>query len=104
MKRLPDFLKEYFLDVDIEKINLEKASFFVTERLLEYGDSREIRWVFKVYGKKIIKKVIMISINISPKTGNFWADMLNVPKSKVPSLKNGLPNWSDSTWSYQINN
>lgn len=39
-KKLPEFLREYFWDVDFEGIDLEKDRVYVLRRILEYGDER----------------------------------------------------------------
>ena len=38
MKRLPDFLKEYFREIDFDRLDPESRPDYILERLLEYGD------------------------------------------------------------------
>lgn len=100
MKKLPSFLKQYFWDVDFEKVNQDKSDTYITERLLEFGNIKAIRWLLKTYGKNLIKKVIMTRRGISPKTANFWGIMLNVPKSQILCFKKGFPNPPTRIWNY----
>ncbi len=102
MRKLPGFLKEYFWDVDFDKIDPNKSNIYIAEKLLEYGDMRSVKWLLKTYGQNLIKKVIMTRSNVSPKTANFWGDMLNVPKSQIPSLRNCFSNPLPSIWDYQL--
>ncbi|WP_428849310.1 DUF6922 domain-containing protein [Thermanaeromonas sp.] len=44
-------------------------SYFILERLLEYGDTRAVQWVLSQYGDEEIKRVIKTSPRLSPKAG-----------------------------------
>lgn len=87
MKRLPKFLKQYFWDVNFDDLNFEKSRTFMLECILERGNMKAVKWLFKYYSKKDIKKLILTSENLSPKTANFWALYLNINPKKVPSLQ-----------------
>ncbi len=91
MKKLPGFLKQYFWDVNFDKINPEKSSMFILERVLDKGDMKAIRWLFRKYNKQDVKQLLISSKNLSPLTSNFWADYFDFDKSKIPSLKNPSP-------------
>ena len=51
MNNLPLFLKKYFWDVDFLKLNRNSHSQFIIERVLEYGDERAVKWLFKYFKK-----------------------------------------------------
>lgn len=85
-KKLPESFRAYFWDVDFDAV--EKCDYiFIINRILDYGNTFDIRWLLKHYTKKNIKKVLHNSQNLSRKTANFWADLLDIDKSKVPALK-----------------
>lgn len=87
MQKLPGFLKQYFWDVDFGGLNLEKSRTFILKRVLEVGDIKAVKEIMRYYSKKDIKKLILTSDDLSPKTANFWALYLGIDSKKVPSLK-----------------
>ena len=76
--KLPSFLRKYFWDVDFNNTDLKGNSFFVINRLLEYGDLKAISWLFKHAKRKQIEQVIKKSRELSPKTLNFWCLFFNL--------------------------
>ena len=84
---LPEFLKLYFWDVNFEELRVKKHAFFVIKRVLDKGNLGDIRWLVKTYGKDAIKKVVMETKDLARPTGNFWADMLDLDKSKLLCLQ-----------------
>lgn len=91
MKKLPHFLKQYFWDVNFEKIELETSKTFILKRVLDRGNDKALRWLFKQYSKEDVKQLLLTHKDLSPLTSNFWADYLNIDKGKIPSLKNPSP-------------
>ena len=89
--KLPAFLKQYFWDVDFDQLNPEKSKMFIIKRVLDRGDVRVIKWLFKQYSKEDVSQLLLTSKDLSPLTSNFWADYLNIDKGKIPSLKNPSP-------------
>jgi len=85
--RLPDFLRSYFWDVSFEELEIKKHAFFVIKRVLDRGNLRDVHWLVKTYGKDAIKEVVMGTKDLARPTGNFWADMLGLDKSKIPCLQ-----------------
>ncbi len=91
MKKLPGFLKQYFWDVDFNKIELETSKIFILKRVLDRGNDHALEWLFKHYTKKDIEQLLLSCKDLSPLTSNFWADYFDFDKSKIPSLKNPSP-------------
>ncbi len=87
MKKLPSFLKQYFWDVDFNKIDSEKSRTFILKRLLDRGDDKALKWLLKHYTKDDIRQLLLTTEDLSRKTANFWADILNVDHNKVPCLQ-----------------
>ena len=70
--------KSLFWDVDPATIDLEKNARYVIERVLNFGDTEEVRWIFKKYGRKYITGVFNgCAERLTPKSSNFWNIMLN---------------------------
>ena len=100
MKKLPAFLKKYFWDVDFTKINADKSKVYVLKRILEYGDSRAVQWMWKNFKKKDVKNTLCESRGFSQKTANFWAFLLNIPREKVICLKRPSSKKHQKIWPY----
>lgn len=84
---IPKTFKKYFWDTDINKLDKEKNSSFIIERLLELGDINELNWLNNSYSKKRITTVIKNSRRISSKTGNFFSLYYNIPKESIVCMK-----------------
>lgn len=100
MKRLPGFLEKYFWDVDFSRLNKEDYTSFITERILEYGDERAIRWLFQNFTKSEIKKILKKRRNISPLSANYWSLVLEVPKNQILCLQRQFQKKPQKTWFY----
>ncbi|HEY4526487.1 MAG TPA: hypothetical protein VJK53_01400 [Candidatus Paceibacterota bacterium] len=78
--------KSLFWDVDPATIDLDKNARYVIERVLDFGNDEEVRWIFKHYGRKYITDVFNNSADsLTPKSSNFWNIMLNeyLPNEKA---------------------
>lgn len=84
--KLPESFRQYFWDVDFDGMTLEDAPMMVLKRLLDRGGVEEIGWVKKHYKLNDIKKLLLFTKDLSPKTGKFWADVLGVKYKNVPCL------------------
>ncbi len=85
--KLPAFLKQYFWDVDFDKLSFEKSKTFILKRVLDRGNDKALKWLFRHYTKADIKELILTTRDLSPKTANFWADYLKLKQKKVPCLQ-----------------
>ncbi len=83
---LPDFLRPYFWDVEFEKLDTKNA-FFVIKRVLDRGNTHDVRWLIGTYGLDSIKQLILKTRDLDRSTGNFWADVLGLNKNQVPCLQ-----------------
>lgn len=87
MKKLPPFLKQYFWDVDFEKLEFGTSKTFILKRVLDRGNDKALKWLLKHYTKDDIRQLLLTTRDISAKTANFWADLLNINHKKVPCLQ-----------------
>lgn len=95
---LPKFLQSYFWDVNFDELNPQKYPYFVIERILEYGDKKDINWLAKNFSKNTVKKTIISSLSLSPKSANFWALVLNLDRNKVLCLKKSSAKKQNKIW------
>lgn len=100
MKKVPKFLNKYFWDVDFEKIDLDNRRIYVLKRILEYGDTKAIRWMRKNFIVSEIKDILYHYRGLSFKSANFWAFIVNVKKENVKCLKRRLSKGLMTAWPY----
>lgn len=93
-------LKQYFWDVDFSKLDFDKKSEFVIERILEYGDPEAVKWLFDNYNRDEIKKVLKNKRGFSKKTANFWSKILEVDQSEIQCLKKSYRETQKTHWPY----
>ncbi len=84
---MPLFLEQYFWDVDFKKLTFQKSKTFILKRVLDRGDDKAVKWLLKHYSKEDITQLLLTSRDLSPKTANFWADLLSLDKRKVVCLQ-----------------
>ena len=66
------FRQSLFWDTKLENIDKEKNKRYIIERVLEFGDDKEIKMIFQKYKAKDIKEVAEQSRSVSPMTRNYW--------------------------------
>lgn len=52
------FRQALFWDVDPKTIDPEKNAVYVIERILDFGDDKEVQWMWKRYSKKQMGDVL----------------------------------------------
>ena len=75
---LPQDIRKYFWDCDFNKLSWEDYSFFITERILNFGNMDDIKWLLGITDRDFIKKVVTESRNLNKKTRNFWNVMYDI--------------------------
>ncbi|NLG79846.1 MAG: hypothetical protein GX492_08520 [Firmicutes bacterium] len=100
MAVLPDFVHCFFWDVDPKKVDPDKYSFFVIERLLEEGDDAAIQWVMSYYTDEQRLEVVKNSRRLSRKTARLWQNYYNLPEEDVRCLSTPFRKTVDPFWPY----
>lgn len=68
------FRQALFWDTKPNKIDTKKNARYIIERVLEFGRDNEVRWVFKQYPKRTIKKVINLPrVQLSDRSKALWS-------------------------------
>lgn len=77
MKNKPiTFRQSLFWDVDPKTIDPDKNAVYVIERILDFGDDSEVRWMWGYYDHALIRRVVETSRVLFPKSRVFWDLML----------------------------
>ncbi len=69
---VPDEFRRLFWDARTKDIHLKRNAAYVIERVLEFGDLDELKWIQKIYTTQRIIQVLASSRALSAKSRNFW--------------------------------
>ena len=75
--RLPGNLRKYFWDCDFDNLKVEEYAFFITERILNFGDLDALKWLLGQIDEEYLADVVNVSRNLNKKTKNFWLTILS---------------------------
>ncbi len=76
-----------FWDVDIGKLHADHSRRLIIERIFSLGDITEIKLAFQYYGEKTLAKELTRLNYLDPKSLNFAAKLLNIPRSSFKCYK-----------------
>jgi hypothetical protein len=76
-----DLKKEYFWDVNIEKLDIDSARRLIIERVFSLGSIKEMMLVIDYYGEDEVKKALTGLNYMDPKTFNFVSKVFDIPKN-----------------------
>lgn len=99
-KKLPEFLKPYFWDVDFEKLSVSGKPEFIVNRLLNQGNLDAALWVRGNYPDELVKKVLKTQRDFSLKRASFWGMMYGVPKSEIKCFQEPYYTIRRTLWPY----
>lgn len=66
------FRQSLFWDVDPKKIDPKKHARYIIERVLEFGNDKEAKWLYRAYPNKLIYDVAKKSRALHPQTKVLW--------------------------------
>jgi hypothetical protein len=66
-----------FWDVDPKTIQPKRHARYIAERVMNFGNDREARWLIKNYSRKFLKTVVSRSQSIDKQTKALWTLLLN---------------------------
>jgi hypothetical protein len=98
MRKLPRFLKRYFWDVDFSKLQKDSYPQYIIERILEYGDEKAVKWLFRHFSRSEIRRTLIKRRGISPLSANYWSLILKLSKSKILCLQKQSQKKLQGTW------
>ena len=86
-KKLPRRMYKYFWEVEPKIIDIRKKSLYVIERVLDWGNTKDIKWLMEFYGRDLLEEVVRKRRGLSRKSAVFWAEVLEVNKQEVACLQ-----------------
>lgn len=76
-KKLIPFRRTLFWDVDPKTIDPKKHARYIIERILEFGNDQEVRWLFRHYPRLLIREAFQRSRGVlHEKTKALWSLIL----------------------------
>lgn len=66
------FRQSLFWDVDPKTIHPKHHARYIIERILDFGNDVDVRWMIHHYPHGIIRDVVMKSRGLLPQTRCFW--------------------------------
>lgn len=68
---LPQTIAKYFWGDNLDDLNWVQHSKYITQTLLEKGDTEAVKWLFSLIKRDEIKQLLP-SLKLSPRSKNFW--------------------------------
>jgi len=94
-QEIPQSVKLLLWDINPESVDLDKHATFIIERVIEYGDFPEIKWMEATFTREQLVTTLVQSRRISAKSGNFFAWKYNLNKEILQCLQNPYTNKQD---------
>ncbi len=69
------FRQALFWDTKPSKIDAKKNAPYIIERILDFGNDKEVKWLYHFYDKPLLKKVVIKSRSLRPETKNLWISL-----------------------------
>ena len=67
-----EFRQTLFWDTDPKRIDKEKNAEYIIERVLDFGNDKEVSWVYHNYDKSMLKKVVDNPRRLRPRAKKLW--------------------------------
>jgi len=92
---LPPSIKPYFQEYDFSRLAVDIHAELVIERVLNYGNLEELRWLFTQYGWSPITQWVQErgEKRLSSRRYRLWCVLLEIPPSLFPSTRK-TPLWT----------
>lgn len=71
-----EFRQTLFWDANPQKIDVKKNAQYIIERILDFGNDGEVRWLYHFYDKTLLRSVVAKSRSLMPETKNLWKLLL----------------------------
>lgn len=70
------FRQTLFWDTNPNNIDTKKNAQYIIERVLDFGNDKEVQWLCHFYNRSLIKKIVVKSRSLRPETKNLWILLL----------------------------
>ncbi len=70
------FRQALFWDTNPKKIDTKRNAQYIIERILDFGNDKEVKWLYNFYNKSLLKKTVVKSRSLRSRTKNLWTTLL----------------------------
>jgi len=98
--RLPKSAYKYFWEINPAELDVAAHPRYVIERLLEYGDFTELRWLLSRFNHAEITDALKRSRTLSRRRAVFWANFFDIPRQEVQCLSKSCQAQRAAGWPY----
>jgi hypothetical protein len=81
--KLPEEFRKYFWDVAFDELTFDKYPRFIAERLLNFGNLGDIKWLVARTDRQFLDSLVETSRNLNDKTKNYWQIILKSPTESL---------------------
>ena len=80
---IPASLAPFFQEYNLEQLDLEQSANTIFERILQFGNREEIRWMFSSYPRQQIRAWVQKwgALALPEPHLTFWRLVLDIPES-----------------------
>jgi len=82
-QKIPSWLEPLFWDLDPQNLILNQHYIYIVERILNFGDLRALRWLFKVFQEETIREAVTISRGLTLKTALCWQNYFGLKEEEM---------------------
>lgn len=72
-----EFRQTLFWDTDPAKLDVRQNARYIVERVADFGNDQEARWVLDFYDKLFLRDIISKSRGLRPRSKKLWTLLLN---------------------------
>ena len=83
---IPQEIRVYFWDVNVETFDPVSYPQYTLGRLLELGDEKAVAWMRKTFTEAQIRDAVRTERKLSRRSVNFWALVYGIPPGEVAAL------------------
>jgi hypothetical protein len=90
-KPIPNSLQPYFQEYDLTDLRLSRHANLIIQRIMEFGNWDEIRWLFHFYSRRRVQRFIREHGErwLKPVTFNYWRKLLGIRRWQQPPFREG---------------
>jgi hypothetical protein len=70
--RLPEFLRPYFWDTDVDRLDLVEHERFIAERLMVKTTPETFRWLLAHVRSDVLRDIVQTGRRLPARDRNFW--------------------------------
>ena len=89
--RVPQNVRRFFWDVDVDGISIAESAHFIIGRLMEHGDENAVKFLFKCYSHDELVQVLKKNRAISRRSCIFWRIFLGMDEESCTPKRYPTP-------------